>query len=431
MSTYSIKGFVSIPSLHLKTPDAVSPIGEATNYSLTYTKDRVDYQNTITSGYMLFVMSSKDSITGDAEINTGIADQILEISKWTLDFLRAKVLPIDKTSLVTSINAQFFEQIQDLQIGDIVDSGLERMPQWMSWKKIGSDNNIRIWYSDSAFRQQYTEYSITVIPPLDNIDDIFLAPSVVSQRLSSRTPSETTSLIQAAKNGKPETIIRTETYDYVSPTDSTNKIPTNWSVLIYGSAGDNIDSIKQAIIDYIVANSTHTVSEWTARIPDIFKKTEFIIYPRWDKFAINGSTLQHGIYSAISDVFETLSFAKQKINNWTDLQVESSCSVLVHPWNSISVVFVGSPDNKDDSKKIEQVFPDYICVGTSSLDFNRMFQKTQAFSLNLEQMLITAETATQYTSVPSNQRRVVRDNKVYISMIMDNIQYLVYSKMND
>ena len=74
-------------------------------------------------------------------------------------------------------------------------------------------------------------------------------------------------------------------FKWHNPVNRQAELDTNWYVLIWGDAGDNIDSVREKIQDTILANSTHSRDEWKEVFPEIFKRNEFIIVPQWDVFS--------------------------------------------------------------------------------------------------------------------------------------------------
>ena len=136
------------------------------------------------------------------------------------------------------------------------------MPEWVSWKCVEDltlgENEIRVWFVDDSFNEQYDEFEIVVVPPFDNLDDFFKTGTEVENLLKSFDDAARFQRMQNAKDGHPETIIRSQPYNYIDPYNASHKVASNWGLLIYGPAGNNIDAINDALVDFILANSTHT-----------------------------------------------------------------------------------------------------------------------------------------------------------------------------
>jgi len=197
------------------------------------------------------------------------------------------IRPYDTEEFRNNLLTEFHERIYSIEFGSFVDNGALALPEWISWKSSEhNDAYIRIWLADQSFAEQYDDYEIEVIAPMLNIDDMFGFYSTAVNTMNDRTISQLSDAIMAARDGLPETYLRMFTFDFLNIANTAVATSTNWAVLIYGRAGDNIDTIKDAIIEHILANSTHTRSEWAVKFPEIFRRTEFIILPRWDKLSV-------------------------------------------------------------------------------------------------------------------------------------------------
>src|SRR5690606_13809537 len=188
------------------------------------------------------------------------------------------------SQFIQQLTVQYSSTDKDFMVGAIESDGTYYVPQWVQWRSISDDSLFRVWFVDTAFRSQFDDYEIEFIAPFDILDDFFLAGATVEQRLSQITSKGIVDKIQERKGEDPETFIRLEVYDYHDPLNTDRIISTDWGIIGYGVAATNIDVIKQELIDYILANSTHTQEEWAEIFPDIFKKTEFILVPFWDSY---------------------------------------------------------------------------------------------------------------------------------------------------
>lgn len=446
MSTYSLKGFVTIKSLVNNTPGVNSILGEASTYSLTFTKERGEYANTTYPDFTLVSIASKlDGV--NVAINPAYGTAVLNVSKHVVDYAINVGGQIYADLLLTDLIATYAGTLENFECGPIVTNGTIWLPEWISWKKSGTTDTTKVWYSDPAFQAQFDEYSITVISPMarivngvveDRLDDFFLAPGDVALKINARSASETMDIIQQLKDMNPETVIRTESYNYSHPSLPTFIVPTNWSVLIYGAAGDNPDSIKDAIVEYVLDNSTHPIDDWKAILPDLFRRTEYIFLPRWDIYAIENSQIIAGIHNPLSAVKDAVTFAQTKIPEYhtqAPTHIPNYLTSFTHLYKSIATLCIAGYDNMPlpggvQRRYLWNEFPDFICVPTTSPDFGRMTQKTQGFALLLERLIVAAEVATSYSSIPAGMRKVTRDGILYLVQRYENIQYLVAARVN-
>jgi hypothetical protein len=521
---YNLKGFIGIDALVNNTVGTIAPIGEASTWALTFSKERSEYISADSAGVRLIGLSStQDGVK--VVVSDDFVEHVLEVTKWVYDHCVNKNGEVYSDELAVAILTQFQDTAGVFQIGNIVSNGSLWMPSWISWTHTaiagsgtstsvvfktvdlnsGSDgvftityrngvlysvtsggmgvdinyasdgtasirgsygnyaipltytdpnsygnssygnssygnssygntvvaaNQIKVWFSDAALRLEYDEYEIVVVTPLTPVDDFFKTSTNVQTQINERTAAEAMDLIQTTKDGKPETIIRTMTYNYSHPDNPTLIVPTNWTVLIYGPGGDNPDSIKDALIEHVLSNSTHTQAEWAVILPDLFKRTEFIILPRWDKYAVPNKTTQAGLYSSVVGCTGNLNFMVPKVPFYAEAHIRQYATLMGHPYRYLTLAVIGSPDNRNSLFRIDNVFSDYIDAGTTSIDFNRMALPTQEFCYALEEMLIYAETMTANSAVPSSMRKLTRNNYLYVVQTIDNIQYLVAAKIN-
>lgn len=429
---YMLKGFIQINALVNNATGVNALFGEQSTWTLTYTREKGEYVSSAAPGYVLTAVASYRDDTGKLPVTQAITNTVLGVAKWINDYGLSKSSFIVRADFRDDILAQFNSTMGTLNFGNFISNGTYSVPEWVSWTdaSISGGNVLKIWFSDTAFAQQYDGFDIVVIPPVTNVDDLFLSANVVQANVNTRTLSDQIDAIQEAKQKNPETVIRTEVYKWVNVNYPGITFDTPWSLLIYGIAGDNVDSVKDAIIDYILANSVHTRDEWTALLPDLFKRTEFLILPRWDKFAIPNLTVQEGIYSPIMNLTECFTFAKAKISAFPDAWIDQHLTIHPSTYRSVALLSISNPTNTNSKYELTDVFSDFINVGTASTDFNRMADDTRAWALLMETLVITAEGMTAFSDLPSGMRRLTRDGMVCVAKVFNNIQYIVAAKLN-
>lgn len=428
---YQIKGFISIQALVDNRVGVTSPFGELSLWSQTFTKDRGEYENPVVPGFKLSSIYSVDSVLGNVSVDIALANRVLIFAKWIYDYFQLDPDVITPASFSNQAGINFPDEVSYFTFGEFITSGEQTLPEWIYYRNLRfPESEIKFWFSDESFSNQFEETEIVTIAPVDNLDDFFLTPSRVKTIVESRSASRTMELIQSAKNKNPETIIRTETFAFIDPMFGLVKIDTNWSVLIYGPAGDNLDSVKDAIVNYILANSTRSREEWSLILPDLFKRTEFILLPNWHQYAIPNKTVQAGMHSCVINPKLSFVYSKAIVIEYPPAHIEEEIVYFSHPYKTIGINCIAGPDNREDKSEFIKVFPDFINVGTNSLDFNRMSLKTQTWALLLERMLLAAETMTEFSSLPQGLTRVKRKGFLFVSVTYDNVQYLVGTKHN-
>lgn len=309
------------------------------------------------------------------------------------------------------------------------------MPEWLSWHAKGlsgvsADNNIRIWYSDERFRLQYDEYEIVIAPPVDNLNDFFRTGQDVDDMLSGITMAAMATRLQNAKGNCPETIAQIVQYDYVDPHNSSHRVSSPWGVLIYGQAGNNTDACNDALDEYCLANSTHDRADWTVILPDMFKRTEFVLVPRFDKMAIPDRQLTQGVYSPVINMQSAMDELVAFLSGYPEAHIKAYGESLPNPHRSVELLSVGGPDNRDNHFSLLDYFPDYINVTTLDPDFNRMSVLTKGWAQLLQDMILIAESASEFSSIPLGYSRTKRNGKLFVVRNYNNINFLVATKSN-
>jgi hypothetical protein len=187
--------------------------------------------------------------------------------------------------------------------------------------------------------------------------------------------------------------------------------------------------------EWILANSTHTREEWVVIFPDIFSSTEFIITPMWTQYAVPNRTLDPGVYSPTTNVARAIQVARTTCTgtSYNNIHIDANLAVVGCLYKSVSLLIVGGPENSDDIFRFEEKWRDYMAVTTGSTDFNRMQPLTQQWVNMLYEMLMIAETMTEFSDIPPGFTRLRRTNGngqhiLYLVNSIENVQYLVVSK---
>lgn len=427
-----VKGFMTVNALVNNVPGVVSVLGELSTFSRTFSKEKGDYLSETVPGYRLTTFNVKHQANGaEQQLSQAIAQQTIEVVASCVAYATSHIRPYDSLDFKNTILTNFFQRVTNLYMGEFRDNGTTALPEWLSWTSADNGNAIvKIWLADSAFQDQYDDYVIEVIPPIEPVDALFGDYNTALQTINSRTSSQLSDKIEAIKGVHPETFIRMHDFNFINKLNVSQKNKTTWAALIYGKVGDNIDSIKDAIVEYVLSNSTHSRAEWEVILPDVFKRTEFVLLPRWDLISIQNLGNLSSLYSSAINPIEAIAFAKAAVNAYPDEFIENNVTIFPYDYKALSVLAINGATNVEGSERLFELFPDYIPVPTTSADFNRMQVKTRDWLIFLQGLLMIAETATQFTSVPINARKQTRDGVLYVSGIFDNINYLVAAKSN-
>lgn len=433
---YIVKGFVTNAAFISNIPGIVSGIGELSTQAMTYSREKGSYEAPDASGLVLTTfLSAEDGVKRRAANDE--SHHALMVAKFIYGRTLQTPGAVFTDELRQALTVQFADSAKDFTVGPMVEiaggySGSNYMPEYVSWTRTGvSENRYKTWYVDPAFRAQYDEFEIIVVPALVSLTGFYQTSVQIEADLKAMTLPVMTERIQAAKGeNSPESIIRVEEYDYIDPLNPLHKVASNWGVLIYGIAGNNVDSIKDALQLYILSNSIQTRAWWMQILPDIFKRTEFVLAPRWDRYAIPNLTLQAGIYSPVSEPTESIAFLKRLVPAYAPPHIDNNGQVFVNPYKSISILAIGGIENRNNAYKLTDQFPDYIAVSSTSPDFSRMELLTQNWVRILMDMLLAAEVMTEFSDIPTGMTKIIRDGVLFLVKNYGNVNYLMAAKSN-
>lgn len=423
---FNFKGFMVYGAMADNTVGVIAPLGELSTDSLTYAKEKGQYQLTeYKDPTLVSFLSDQDGTQVTVPIDQYTL--ALQLGQWLFDAAVGGATSNDVADFERILLAEFDTVVEEFETGPMVTNGSFWMPEWIAYQKVGTESRIKIWFSDEAFSNQYDSYEIEFIPPITNLDDFFKGRIDVTNLVTNRTWADTVLAVETKKDDNPYTVLRTDKFDWYDPNDRDYTVTTYWTALIYGRAGNNIDIVKQQLVDWILTNSTHTREEWVVIFPDLFTNTEFIITPLWTQYAIPNKTLQSGVYSPTVNFQKSLTIAKQTAQGtgYTAAHVETYLRATFSPYKSLAFLSVGSPENRDGIKEFNQRWVDYIAVSTDSHDFSRMSPETQQWVMFFNNLLKHAEEMDEFSDVPVGYSRLERNGVLYVAAGFQDVQYLV------
>lgn len=430
---FSTKNFCNVSAFLSNVPGVVSPIGELNTYGYTFSREVGYFHHTSIDGYDLINLSSfNDGVKQampQAAVDQAIAlvDHVVKATLGTSGELYYDEILLQLKTKAETINAI------SIEIGAMVSANGRWVPQWISWVDEAStfENTHKVWLSLPAYENQFTDYEIIVVPPFDDLDSFFNPGSIVENRIKAITPSQIMERADQAKERHPETLLRTDAYTYHDPAiNATRRIDVYWTVLIYGPAGNDPDVIREALVEYILANSTHTRDEWAVIFPDIFKRTEFIFAPLWDQYASEQRVFDHGIYSGIVNHAKPVTWLTRFAAGYSVDHIKDKAQVMSFPYRSLQMAVIGHIENRDGKVQISDYFNDFINVGTDSNDFGRMSANTAEWALIMMDLITTAESLTAATDLPRGTYRLVRDGVTYLARSFNRVLLIVLAKSN-
>ena len=424
----TIKGFVTDNTVADNTSGIVNPLCELSSIAESAAIDKGIYTLTSYDRISLYTFQTVDDTGTYQIIPTPIKDIILGVCKEV--HVAALAGHISATADLVSNLTTTFDGIANTFAGGLLVTGTIpggstiTMPEWVSFKVGTDDAEVKVWFADQSFRNQYQGYQYVIVPPVSNLDVLFSGYAAAVSAMKAVTMSDTMSAIYTATKGVPSTMVRTLPVGFVNQQNATEKYLSNWSIAIYGLAGNNIDLLKAGLVTYILANSSHTAEEWKVVLPDLFTSTEFVIAPCWDLYSVPNKQIEAGVHSPsikTSDAYLRLTaLCKYPVNHVKTYAVLSGVS-----YKSLLFMSVGSPENRDGVVDFITKFPDYINTPTSLPDFGRMAARTQEWVLLFIDAIRIAEELTASTDLPAGYTRITRDSHLFVAFSYENVQYLV------
>lgn len=430
---YKLSSFIEMSAMENNTPSETSPIGELTTTSSTSSREVGKYASTSYPDVRLVSFSSVESTTGaKIPVDPLYSNLLLQLGQWLFTKSIDGALSDNKEVAQQMTSAEFNGRFEILAYGKMVTNGTYWLPEYIFVKELssGADNILRVWFSDPAFRAQYELHELVPVPPIDVLDDFHKARSVVKALIDGINIPDHLLKAQELTKVSPETILASRNYNWVDKVDQSITYPVPWTVAIYGLSGNNEDVIRQALVDYILDNSTYPREEWEKIFPDLFRPTEFYICPVWDRYSLPNQQTYGGLYSPTLPLNQFLQYGQQLVQDATDVYLNENLIVASSVFKGLMFISAGNPRNRNDLFRFDQLWPQYISLGTTNIDFNRIPVKTQQFILFLIELLMKAETLSEYSELPAGASRVERNGKVYLSKSMDNVLYLVSVKAN-
>lgn len=428
---YALKGFISIPDLTDNSIGQVAPVGEISTDSLTYAKEIGFYSSSDAAGVFLYTFLSHDDVQGDIKVPDADQTAALAMASTVYSLAQDKRFDgVDSNGAAQLLKNSLAATTANITCGKInTDTGLS-IPEWVSFNNNEETSFYRLWFTDAAFHSQYDEFSYEFIPPIDNMDDFFGTKAQVQSVLSQTTVKDITDRIDQKRGEHPFTLVKTQEYHWVNTSQAGDEINTGWTAIIYGGAGNDPDQIRQALANWIVANSAHSRDEWIKIFPDIFVPTEFILTPLWHQFAIPNQTVQSGINSPVVGINQALNIVKKTcvgVGYAEDALKENTVAAST-PYKTLGFLATGSSVNRNGVINFHDLHPDYVPVALSSTSFGRLSEDTQAWMRMFVNILEVAQDMDSYSTIPNGFARVIRDDMVYAAKSFQGMQYLVATR---
>lgn len=426
------KGFAHQGHLVDNALHVVNPIGELSSMSSTYSRDKTLYSNVEYPGLTIvgFEFTVDDQV---ATMSLGSQTLMFEVIDWVYAQSRQGSLTDSITDFQDKFIIKFGSRVDYKQSGIMTRYQDDKFcPEYIDIAPVGTSVLIswKIWFVDEAFRNQCDASEIIVIPPVEDLDSFFDAYIAVKDLVQPPDIQGLNNKANMAKGEYPYTSLRTWDFEWVDRGNVANKVMTYWLTIHYGEAGNNLDSVKEAIRVYILDNSLYSREEWAKVFPDIFTSTEFIVIPAYQNVAVPNRSRQNGLYSPTirPSVVNQMALLFSKGTGYTEPHVLEHVETTTSLFRSASLIMVGGPENLYNIKYFSERYPDYANIQTTHVDFGFMAEETRQFVMLLAELLKLADVTTPSTSIPRGFNRIVRNGVVYVSATFKRFLYLVVTK---
>jgi hypothetical protein len=346
--------------------------------ALSYSREKSYNQN---QGYSFVVLHSEANKTKLSSIEVGVVTKIVLAAEKSFDLMPALKQSTMRAELGNSIpgaTVSFEFSIED---------GIEAITV------ATSTTTFNVYLTDGAIIQFYKEHEIIVAPPCANIDDLMVSSSLLKAAVEAGND-------QGFFNG----------LSYYAPTYiakrrvnrvSGESIETvTFSLLVYGEAGNNSELQREAIVDYITANTKLPITGWKQVYPSLWVSRINVVVPDWWSVAIQPTAMRDIIYSCGRNNQDVNEFVSRYLPQ-ADMSKDSYRSTFPMPYKGIEVTVI-FPTLTETGKLTDfhYEYPDYISVGPMEREFNYMCPKTKGVALFLLKAVELAEDTSKKRTNP-------------------------------
>lgn len=433
---YSAYSFVTIQSMIDNAVGKVAPLGELSPTSATFSKELGFYADAAAAPYARLVCfrstNAADTVNNVTLIPMPVtySTPLLQVANWFAQKSITGGFTNDSTLAAQNFSTEF-PNFTLLDIGKMYSNAQGRwLPGSVAVKlnTSGEDNYLRLWFVDEAFKGEYSFYTIEILPPLEPIDELTKDYETVIPKLQALTIPGQLKKADARFSATPTTHLIGESWEWYDFEDASQHTPAPYIYAIWGAAGNNADAIREATREYILANSAYGQDRWEIHHPDLFIPTEFYLIPLWDRVAIPAQTLLNGLYRPAVKPVDAQTLARATMVDYPAAWVNGNVEVVSTTVKSAVMLALGNQKNRLAKPTWTEQWPGYAAIPTTHIDFDNLDPDTQGFIYILNQMLVTAESLTMYSDIPTGMTRLERGGKLYLSASYKDCQYLMLAK---
>lgn len=431
---FNLQGFIEIPALIDNAPEgAVAPVGELSDQSWSFAKNKQKFAKSNLQVELVAFTYLRD--TAKIKVPAIFTDHVLTLTQWIYNQAILGNIKNDESDFQRLLVGQFQSTISDVQTGAMIQGNGNWFPRWVSWKfettkdKVESpsdvDNQIIVWFSDADFDKDYQGWEIEVQMPIMPVDTFQAVKTVVAKAMESFNLPDHDDKVNVLADGYPFTARLTHNYTWHDYEDYNATLIVPMTLIIYGRAGLNPTRQKQALREYILANSDYGNSRWVPVFPEIFTTTKFTIVPGWSIRGVPNQEDEAALYSPLIP-YDLLVKAVNKFGAWQTLTADqknknvipmptTEVSDLPSVYKSLNAIAIAGPENDVRVKSLHDIISDYALVGSMNPDIARVSKPTTEWQRLYYATLIAAEEYHPY----NNSLEVVK-------MVDDNDASLVF-----
>lgn len=394
-----IQGFIKIGPLQNNTPNALSPVGELSYQSGSFARDKQLFSKQGQQVELVAFTSKRDDVT--VTVPAAFSNKILDITQWIYIQSIAGAFKNDEVEFQRLLVGNFSADMSKVSTGAMISTNGNWFPRWVAWTLEGQeDNEIRVWFSDADFDQQYLGYEIIMVPMIEPIDTFQSVKTVVELALEGWTLPLHHDKVNERAGNVPYTAILSHRYTWHDREDPESTMLVNFSAIIYGRAGLNPSYIKKAYRDQILANSQYPVRDWIPVFPEIFTSTQFTFIPGWNIYGVPNMEDIASLYSpalpyefeiaAISDFGEWLATGT-KVGNITIPKPKTAAAFFPSRYKSLSSICIAGDENALDKQTVWDVLKGYSLTSTTSSDMGGVPKDTTEWMRLFLLAIIAAE----------------------------------------
>lgn len=415
---------------------SVSPIGEISNKSKTYSKDQgiFAFNDKPSSTVLHNFLSLEDD--NEIVMPADIANKQLEVSNWLVDQAKKGNITGSRAAVLALLKAQFTNGIEILDIGEMVTNNQYWLPSFITGNHlVGTDKQaFYLWFADEYFKREYPRVVFAVVHPVA-IEDMDSLMHMNFQEMDVRLAKETPDVISkrmhdVTDNAEwPVTDGETISFELMDLVNVGQSSTGWWRYMWWGNGIDSEDQLLEQIREEILKDTIHTLEDWEEKIPDLFNPIEFYVIPTYNRYGLQNKTNASRNLSPIVDNETRMELVDKYLTPHMTLDhVIKSTQFVPVLYKSYGCAFVSKLNARPGTTKIYDLFKDYSLISSDDSDFDLMNKSTQELIRNLEDLLSAAEVMTDISLPKPGITRVTRFGKMYAARRVGKMKLLVLTR---